>query len=231
MNAEELLQQLLESGKQIADQGKQMVNEGAEFASNAIEFPEAGPERDAMLKNLSAGAAAGGLLALLVGTKQGRKVLSPLIKVGSVAALAAVGYKAWDTWQEDNGQPDLNGDSAEDRERQSLAILQAMIGASQADGVVSEEENAAITGQIKATGLQDRAMAILVEQMGQPADPAKIAALADSPKLAVDLYLASLVVTGQQNDAEERYLQELAAKLKLDSELVNEIRKEAALVS
>lgn len=226
MNAQELLDQLLASGKELAAQGKDLVDEGTDYASDLIELPEEGPEREKMIKNLSAGAAAGGLLALLVGTKSGRKVLSPLIKVGSVAALAAVGYKAWENYQGDPGDG-----TPEDQEQQSLAILQAMMSASKADGHVSEEENAAITGQIKATGLQDSAMSILVEQMNKPADASRIASLAATPKMAADLYLASLVITSEKNDAEERYLQDLADQLKLDPALVTEIRKEAALVS
>lgn len=229
MNAQELLDQLLASAKELASQGKQLASEGKDYASDLIEIPEEGPERDQMIKNLSAGAAAGGLLALLVGTKQGRKVLSPIVKVGSVAALAAVGYKAWEKYQQTHGEP---GDGQpENQEQQSLAILQAMMSASKADGHISEEENAAITGQIKATGLQDQAMSILVEQMSLPADAQRIASLARTPRMAVDLYLASLVITSEKNDAEERYLQELADQLKLDPSLVTEIRKEAALVS
>jgi uncharacterized membrane protein YebE (DUF533 family) len=49
--------------------------------------------------------------------------------------------------------------------------------------------------------------------------------------MAVELYLASLLVTGQKNDAETAYLADLASKLELTAELVEEIHREAALVS
>jgi len=93
MNAQELLEQLLASGKQLAAKGKELADDGADYASQYIEIPEAGPERDELMKKVGAGVGAAGLLALLLGTKTGRKTLSPAIKVGSVAALGALGYK------------------------------------------------------------------------------------------------------------------------------------------
>ena len=58
MDAQELLEQLLASGKQIASKGKELVDEGADYASKYIEIPEAGPERDELLKKVGAGVAA-----------------------------------------------------------------------------------------------------------------------------------------------------------------------------
>ena len=49
--------------------------------------------------------------------------------------------------------------------------------------------------------------------------------------MAIELYLASLLVTGQKNEAEKSYLSDLAEALKLAPELVSEIQREAALVS
>ena len=106
MDAKALLEQLLQSGKKIAEQGiaqsselatkgKELAEQGMDYAQEKFNFPEAGPERDKFLKNLGVGAAAGGVLALLVGTKSGRKVLSPAVKLGSLAALGGLGYKIY----------------------------------------------------------------------------------------------------------------------------------------
>ena len=237
MDAQELLDKLLASGKQLANRGKELVDEGADYASKYIEMPEAGPERDDLLKKVGAGAAATGLLALLLGTKSGRKTLSPVIKVGSVAALGALGYKAYQNWQQQNGQTDFDLSEFEGRlegeagEKRSVAILRAMVGASKADGQIDEAEHALITGQIKASGIESSASSILLEEMGKPANADRIAELSDSPAMAVELYLASLLVTGQKNEAETSYLADLATKLDLQPELVEEIHREAALVS
>ena len=94
MDAEQLLEQLLQSGKELAQQGRELAakgmeqaQEGVDYLKNNIEIPEPGPERDELLKKLGKGAAVGGILALLVGTKSGRKVLSPVIKLGSILSL------------------------------------------------------------------------------------------------------------------------------------------------
>ena len=158
MDAQELLDQLLASGKQLAAKGKELVDDGADYASKYIEIPEAGPERDEMMAKVGAGVAATGLLALLLGTKKGRKTLSPVIKVGSLAALGALGYKAYQNWQQQQAagstEVDLSsfekkndGDQAEER---SISILRAMVGASKSDGEIDASEHAVISGQIKA---------------------------------------------------------------------------------
>ena len=237
MDAQELLEQLLASGKQIASKGKELVDEGADYASKYIEIPEAGPERDELLKKVGAGVAATGMLAVLLGTKKGRKTLSPVIKVGSLAALGALGYKAYQNWQKQNGQTEFdlsefqgNVDEVSEKKR-SIAILRAMVGASKSDGQIDEAEHAVITGQIKAAGIETAATSVLLEEMGKDSDAARIAELSDSPAMSVELYLASLLVTGQKNDAEKSYLSDLAKNLNLAPDLVNELHREASLVS
>ncbi|QEG21936.1 tellurite resistance TerB family protein [Mariniblastus fucicola] len=238
MNAQELLDQLLASGKELAAKGKELADDGADYAAKYIEIPEAGPERDAMMAKVGAGVAATGLLALLLGTEKGRKTLSPVIKVGSLAALGALGYKAYQNWQEENGNPEsgvegleigkLDGEAAQER---SLAIMRAMVGASKADGHIDDQEHAVITGQMKAAGIETAAASVLLQEMGRPADADRIAKLAQSVNMSVEIYLASLLVTGQQNAAEKAYLAELASKLELAPELVDQIHREAALVT
>ena len=75
MDANQLLENLLQSAKTIADEGKLHASEGLDVAKEQLaelkerielQIPEAGPERDAMLKNLGVGAAAGGLLLSLI---------------------------------------------------------------------------------------------------------------------------------------------------------------------
>ena len=88
-----------------------------------------------------------------------------------------------------------------------------------------------ITGQIKAAGIETAATSVLLEEMGKDSDAARIAELSDSPAMSVELYLASLLVTGQKNDAEKSYLSDLAKNLNLAPDLVNELHREASLVS
>ena len=238
MDAEQLLEQLLQSGKELAQQGRELAakgmeqaQEGVDYLKNNIEIPEPGPERDELLKKLGKGAAVGGILALLVGTKSGRKVLSPVIKLGSIAALGTVGYKAYQRWQEKNGQiagensyNHLEGPAAADR---SMAILQAMIGAAKADGEIDADERGAIMQHVESCSLQSEAAELFMTEMQKPADAAAIATLSSSPEMGVELYLASLAVTGIGDEQDEKYLATLAENLNLQPELVDEIRSEA----
>lgn len=236
MDANQLLENLLQSAKMIAEDGKTYASEGLDVAKDQLaelkerielQIPEAGPERDAMLKNLGVGAAAGGLLALLVGTKSGRKVLSPAVKLGSLGALGAVGYKVYTEWQKRNeltesGIPiaNLAGPAVNDR---SVAILRAMIMAAQADGVVDDDEKEKIAQQIDSTGFSADVRDLLIPELEKPVDLQSLAAAADSSAAAVEMYLASLTVVDVQNDDERSYLDRLSAALGIEPLLQREL--------
>ena len=243
MDANQLLENLLQSAKTIAEDGKTYAAEGMEIAKGQLselkerielQIPEAGPERDAMLKNLGVGAAAGGLLALLVGTKSGRKVLSPAVKVGSLAALSGIGYKVYQEWQKQNKQTEsgasvanLEGTASNDR---SVAILQAMIMAAQADGVIDDEEKKKIAEQIDASGFSEDVRALLIPELEKPVDLQRLAEVVDSPSAAVEMYLASLTVVDVQNDDERAYLDRLSTALGIDAVLQRELELAAMSV-
>ena len=236
MDANQLLENLLQSAKMIAEDGKTYASEGLDVAKDQLaelkerielQIPEAGPERDAMLKNLGVGAAAGGLLALLVGTKSGRKVLSPAVKLGSLGALGAVGYKVYTEWQKRNeltesGIPiaNLAGPAVNDR---SVAILRAMIMAAQADGVVDDDEKEKIAQQIDSTGFSADVRDLLIPELEKPVDLQSLTAAADSRAAAVEMYLASLTVVDVQNDDERSYLDRLSAALGIEPLLQREL--------
>ena len=227
---------LADKGKELAEKGKEMAGKGKELAEQGVQYaldqlPPPGPERDAMLKNLGVGAAAGGLLALLIGTKSGRKVLSPAVKLGSLAALGGLGYKVFTEWQksqglEVSGQPiaNLTGPEANDR---SMAIIKAMIGAAKADGTIDQAEQAIIVDQINSSDLEKPAADILLSELQKPLDVEAIAAGADSPESAVEIYLASLLLTDKSNAQEQSYLSKLSEALKLDSKLVADLESQA----
>ena len=227
---------LADKGKELADKGKALAEKGKELAQQGVEYakdqlPPPGPERDKMLKNLGVGAAAGGLLALLVATKSGRKVLSPAVKLGSLAALGGLGFKVFSEWQksqglEVTGQPIANLIDIEANER-SMAIIKAMIGAAKADGTIDDAEQAVIVEQINSSDLEKPAAEILLSELQKPLDVDAIAAAAKSPESAVEIYLASLLLTDKSNSAEQSYLEKLSAALKLDSSLVADLEAQA----
>ncbi len=86
MNAQGMLEQLLKSGLSMIE-GKPQAP-GAPSGGNAAGWGKFG-----------AGAATGGAVGLLLGSKRGRRFGGKALKLGSVAALGVLAYKAYETWQ------------------------------------------------------------------------------------------------------------------------------------
>jgi uncharacterized membrane protein YebE (DUF533 family) len=192
---------------------------------------------------LGKGAIAGGLLGVLL-TRGGRRMLGTGLKIGGMAAIGGLAYKAYDEWK--NGRKSEAGadagaaalpspqgtefmpDDGDAADRLATHILQAMIAAAKADGHVTPEERAAIDGQLENLGLGDEANALITAELDAPLDVSRIAALAESEAEATQLYAASLLVVNEEGPAEKEYLAGLAAQLKLDQGLVDRLHAEAA---
>ncbi|MGF1644364.1 MAG: tellurite resistance TerB family protein [Thiotrichales bacterium] len=227
MDTRALLDQLLQSGQSLLKQGQGM-------AEDKLKIPEAGPERDAMLSGLGKGALAAGALALLLGTKSGRKVTGTGLKLGSLAALGGLAYKTYRDWESQRGtaattaaQPinELSGPSAD---RRSRALLAAMIAAAKADGHIDAGERSKINAQMAQLGLQPEALQAVQAELDGPANAATIAANADNPEAAAEIYLVSLLVIDLDNPDERAYLDQLADALKLDPQLAAQLELQAA---
>jgi uncharacterized membrane protein YebE (DUF533 family) len=190
---------------------------------------------------LGKGAIAGGLLGILL-TQGGRRVLGTGIKIGGMAAIGGLAYKAYQDWK--NGPS--GGDAAalpgpegtafqpiDPAEADDLAtrILQAMIAAAKADGHVSADERAAIDGQLAGLGLGDDATALIQAELDAPLDVGRIAGLARNEAEATQIYAASLLVVDETSAAEAGYLAMLAARMNLDQGLVDRLHAEAAALA
>lgn len=79
MDAKNILEQLLASGKELAEKSRDVVG-------RSLDLPADGSERTATMDGMKKGAAIGGVLALLLGTGVGRRVTGSAIKYGSLAA-------------------------------------------------------------------------------------------------------------------------------------------------
>jgi uncharacterized membrane protein YebE (DUF533 family) len=183
---------------------------------------------------LGKGAIAGGLLGILM-TQGGRRMLGTGLKVGGMAAIGGLAYKAYEDWkrsQDANALPAPEGAFMPQDEAQADALathlLQAMIAAARADGHVSPEERARIDGQLANLGLEDAAAALIAAELDAPLEVGRIAALAGSEAEAAQIYAASLLVVDPDHPAEQAYLADLAAALKLETALVNRLHEQAA---
>jgi uncharacterized membrane protein YebE (DUF533 family) len=119
MSAQTLLEQLLKSGLSMIQGGGQPSGGAGLPVPQAPQRPPAmpgasGPSSGSGGKpfdwgTFAGGAASGGALALLLGSKRGRSYAGKAVKLGSVAALGALAYTAYTRWQEQQRQGAAGG--------------------------------------------------------------------------------------------------------------------------
>ncbi len=219
MDTGKLIDELLASGKHYLDKGKQLAEE-------QINLPKEGSERDAKLDGLKKGALAAGGLALLLGTGAGRRLTGSALKLGSLAALGGIAYKAYQNWQgakDATPVQELTGPAAEAR---NTLLLRAMIAAAKADGHIDVREQAHIEAELKKMNLADTESEFFQHELGHSLDIDAIAAAVDSKPVAAEVYLASRIVMNIQNNTEKAYLDELASKLGLNAEEVTSLESQ-----
>lgn len=190
-----------------------------------------GPGGGLSLGDVGKGALAGGALGMLLG--RGR-MGGRLVKVGGLAALGMMAYKAYGEYQKDRaGAAAAAEPQTVDRlpapaaEHHSQVLLRALVAAAKADGHVDERERDLIAQGLRQSGAEGELQAWLERELAKPLDPLDVAAGVDSPELASEVYLLSLAVVEQQNFMEKAYLDGLAQALKLDPSLRSRLDAQA----
>ena len=134
-------------------------------------------------------------------------------------------YQAYQNWQgktEPPGNP-VGTLSGSDAAARSLVLLKAMIAAAKADGHIDEAEQASIEAQLSALLLGRDSLEFFKTELEKSLSAREVAAGADSPAAAAEIYLISLAVIDAKDEQEQAYLQSLASELKLSPELVAEL--------
>jgi uncharacterized membrane protein YebE (DUF533 family) len=191
------------------------------------------------------GAVAGGALALLLGSKSGRRMGGKALKYGSVAALGALAwttYRDWQARQSPAGTPGVAPVAAPaaapavpsfaqlpapQLEDHSWVMLRAMLAAARADGHMDERERGLVEAELHRLEADPAMRARVDAELRRPVEPAEVAAGVDSPEKAAEVYLASLLVVDQTTTMERAYLDALAAQLKLPASLKAELEQRA----
>lgn len=207
-----------------------------------------GQGKGSMIGGFGTGAIAGGLAAILLGTKTGRKLGGSALKLGGVAAVGALAYKAYQDWQAGKSAPDAvpsptaaevpalpppSGTPfhpADEAAQQSLArgLLRAMIAAAKADGHIDAQEQSRVFAEIDRLGLGAEDKAFVIDELRAKLDIDAVAAAATTPEQAAEIYAASLLAIDPDNAAERGYLAMLAARLNLDDKLVAHLHSSVA---
>jgi uncharacterized membrane protein YebE (DUF533 family) len=184
--------------------------------------------------------AIGGLGALAGVVLGGRRGLGGALRGGlGGGVMALLGAMAYQALKSRTGQaprvplglaaPQTEAEKAE-LARNSELVLKAMINAAKADGRVEESEVRRILGRVQDSGADPQSLEFLAAEMKKPMETAELVAAARGhPELAAQLYSASLLAIEVDTPAEKQYLEELAAALGLEPEVVQRLHQEFGL--
>jgi uncharacterized membrane protein YebE (DUF533 family) len=186
-----------------------------------------------------AGAAVGGLGALILGTSTGRSLAASAAKLGGLALIGGLAYKAYQNYQQ--GQPVPAG-GAKAPQQQLLAppsgsgfeasvvthdhattLIRAMVAAAAADGRIDAKEQQKLIGSLRQGGLDQAAQEFLANEIEHPASIDDLAAGVTSPEEAVQVYTAARVTIDPDDAVEHEFLAALAERLGIDDDLAAHI--------
>lgn len=212
-------------------------------------MPSSGTSQRSDLGKYAGGAAVGGVLGLLMGSKRGRGMGGTALKYGGVAALGALAWKVYQEHQARQtsgqaGQPStilqrptiditpapssfaaLQPRQLEDHSR---AMLKALISAAKSDGHMDERERGLVHAELQRSEADVSTRAWVDAELARPVEPAEVAALATGPEMAAEIYLASLLVVDQTSTMERAYLDALARELRLAPTLKTDLEARAS---
>ena len=244
MNTSDLLEQLLRGG-----QGA-MSQQGGTGAQGGL--GDLGGLLGGLLGGGGGGGAGmsggmGGLGGLLGGLLGGGSPMggSPQGRSGggaNYAALASLGmmaFQAYQAWQRNQAaQPQQQAPQQAMRtvdmldgpeiEEHSHAILRALIAAAKADGRFDDTEKQMINAEIARHTDDPQLQQWLDDEVAKPLDPGEVAQSASDPGMAAEMYLASVMLVDDQQEAERNYLDELAAALNIDPDLQLHLEQQAS---
>ncbi|KQZ87838.1 MULTISPECIES: tellurite resistance TerB family protein [unclassified Pseudomonas] len=244
MNTSDLLEQLLRAG-----QGS-MARQGGGGTSAQGGLGDLGGLLGGLLGGGSgtSGAGAGGmggLGGLLGGLLGGGSPMGGAAQSRSgggthYAALASLGmmaFQAYQAWQRSQASQQQQAPQQAMRtvdmlagpevEEHSHAILRALIAAAKADGRFDDAEKQLINAEIARHTDDPQLQQWLDEEVAKPLDPDDVAQSATDQAMAAEMYLASVMLVDDQQDAERTYLDELAAALQIEPDLQVHLEQQA----
>jgi uncharacterized membrane protein YebE (DUF533 family) len=185
--------------------------------------------------------ASGAIAAFLLGTGTGRSIGGSALKLGGLAVVGGLAYKAYQNYQagkqpeqatspeeqqllpppEDNSfhpsqAPQGEGEFA-------LTLVRAMIAAAKADGHVDNEERQKIADKLSLSGIGQEGEQFLLGELDKPLDLDELVALAQTDAQKVELYTASRLAIEPDSRVERGYLDMLAGRLKLPDALIDHV--------
>ena len=193
-------------------------------------------------KSFGGGAALGGLLGMMLGGRSSRG--GGLLGYGGAAMIGALAHRAYQAYQQQQSAsavsqmtpieatqvaPQLlpHAQPAADGSPFELVLIRAMVGAAKADGQVDAGEQQHLFAEVERMALDAQSKAFVFDLLAKPVDLAEIAAAVTNEAQAGEAYLAARMAIEPDQPAERAYLDALAARLNLPSELRAHLDKQA----
>lgn len=238
----DMLGQVLTQATAGAKEGATRIGE-ATGAKDALGRATGGQTPEQILEKLkqfvrdnpwaATGAAAGAGGAIL-GTKTGRAVAGGAARIGALALIGGLAYKAFQNYQA--GKPLITGvvpaeaaptgsgfEPAAVTNESAALYIRAMIAAAAADGRIDDAEQAKIIGGLKQAGVDAEAEEFLANELNNPASVEDLANAVSSPEEAVQVYTAARIAIEPDNNGEQQFLARLASALGVDQKLAAHI--------
>ena len=238
----DILGQVLTQATAGAKEGATRIGE-ATGAKDALGRATGGQTPEQILEKLkqfvrdnpwaATGAAAGAGGAIL-GTKTGRAVAGGAARIGALALIGGLAYKAFQNYQ--SGKPLITGivpaeaaptgsgfEPAAVTNESAALYIRAMIAAATADGRIDDTEQAKIIGGLKQAGVDAEAEEFLANELNNPASVEDLANAVSSPEEAVQVYTAARIAIEPDNNGEQQFLARLASALGVDQKLAAHI--------
>lgn len=191
---------------------------------------------------LVGGAAAGGIMALLIGNKPARKLAGKVAGYGGAALLGGLAYKAYQNWQQGETGPagtptaatsgaTRYADVIEPPERQQpvaeLTIIKAMIAAAKSDGHIDATEQDRIFQIMERMDLPNDLKGQVFDLLRQPITVQELAASTQTMEQRSEVYLSSCMVIDLDHPSERGHLNDLAVALNLPRGLTDQLELQA----
>lgn len=199
------------------------------------------------------GLAGGAVSGAVMGNKKARKTAGTLLKVGGVAALGGLAWKAYQGYQASQGGGVSTGPESpapsprdtrsrdpvwqglteerfalaqgQDAESNGVLLLQAMATAANSDGHLDVMERQRILQRADGLSLAPDEKALVFDLLNSPLSLAQLCERVDCPELASEVYLSSLLVIDHDAPEAKLYLEALAFRLGLPSALVTQLHR------
>jgi uncharacterized membrane protein YebE (DUF533 family) len=189
-----------------------------------------------LLGGLLGGGAGGGLGGALGGALGGgTQSRSGGTNYAALASLGMMAYQAYQAWQRSQASAapqqipqTANLLAGPEVEEHSHAVLRALIAAAKADGEIDAREQQMINEEISKHTDDQQLQQWFDAEVSKPLDANEVAQAANgNPAMAAEMYLVSVILVDDQQDAERSYLDELAAALQIDPDLQVHLEEQA----